>query len=436
MQCPQCHAQVEEGEGFCWNCGTRLQQTAPMPDTTRVAGVAVSPPAPAAPSAEAETSVIPPAPSYDASMYEETVLGPTPTAPVAPPAAASVPPAATVPPAAAVPPPMTPPTPGDNGGKKPKSNRGLIITLIVLVVIMIAAIGFWIWQSTRTNDDASTQPTTQQQTTDDASSGDGDGNDKDDKDDKDKKKDAKCTATPDIDVDDLSVNGNSLIATLALSAKSCDNGTYAEPNIKITVKNDDGDVIAAAVYDFTKKPITFQDGEATTQIAFNSRQHWQPADEITSPTNAKVIWQTGQKGEGNASADVADARGGASIDTADNERYAQLALKRQLNDDSSLTSPFYSDYTTQLSSKKYNMNIDGKAWKYTDIYEQFLKLHYKHPNAILIWAADYYNYTKHGHAADYYVILSGETFSRAEDATEWCSANGYAAQDCVAVDLQ
>lgn len=403
MQCPQCHQQVEQGESYCWNCGTRLQ-----------------------PAYGAQE------PSYDPSMYEETVAGPIAGI------SSAVPPASSVGDStgAAVPPPMTPPSGGD---KKPKSNRGLLIALIVLVVIMLAVIGFWIWQSAHANDDATSQDSSsQQQTTEDASSDDGadDADAKDKKDDRDKKKDAKCTATPDVDVDDLTASGNSLVATLSLTAESCETGSYVEPNIKITVKNDDGDVIAAAVYDFSKKPITFEDGEASTQIAFNSRQHWQPADEITSPTNAKVIWQTNQKGEGKASGDVSGALGGASIDTSDNERYAQLALKRQLDDDVSQTSQFYSDYTTQLSSKKYNMDINGKAWKYTDIYEQFLKLHYKHPNAILIWAADYYNYTKHGHAADYYVILSGETFSRVDEATAWCSANGYAAEDCVAVDLE
>lgn len=450
MQCPQCHQQVENGEGFCWNCGARLPQEPSTTDTTRVAGMAPAPVAPPAPGTPAPGAVPPApaygaqAPSYDPSMYEETVAGPivgtSAVAPAAPSAAE-----ATTPTGAAVPPPSTAPaTPPNNGGKKPKSNRGLLITLIVLVVIMIAAIGFWIWQSTRANDDAASQgPSSSQTSSADAESAstqdEGDADDKsgkDDKDKKDEKKDAKCTATPDVDVDDLTASGDSLIATLSLSTKSCETGSYAEPNVKITVKNDDGDVIAAAVYDFSKKPIDFEDGEASAPIAFNSRQHWQPADEITSPTNAKVIWQTNQQGEGKPSGDVEGALGGASIDTVDNERYAQLALKRQLDDDSSQTSAFYSDYTTQLSSKKYNMNIDGKAWKYTDIYEQFLKLHYKHPNAILIWASDYYNYTKHGHAADYYVILSGETFSRAEDATAWCSSNGYAAEDCVAVDLE
>lgn len=410
-----------------------------MPDATRVAGMTPPPMAPPAPRAAA-SGAMPPAPAYDPSMYEETVAGPKAAASSASPAAPSVGESA-MPMSAAVPPPSMPPTtPPSAGGKKPKSNRGLLITLIVLVVIMLAVIGFWIWQSTRANDDAASQEASSLQAapadTEDTSSDDGgDADNEDDKDD-DKKKDTKCTATPDVDVDDLTASGNSLIATLSLSAKSCETGSYAEPNVKITVKSDDGDVIAAAVYDFSKKPIDFDDGEASAQIAFNSRQHWQPADEITSPMNAKVIWQVNQKGEGNASGDVAGALGGASIATVDNERYAQLALKRQLDDDSSLASPFYSDYTTQLSSKKYNMNIDGKAWKYTDIYEQFLKMHYKHSNAILIWAADYYNYTKNGHAADYYVILSGESFSRADDATAWCSANGYAAEDCIAVDLK
>ena len=456
MQCPQCHAYIDGSEEFCGNCGAKLQpQTAA--DATRVAGTAPvpqeAPTIPPAPSST-QTSTLPPLPSYavpdgqptyDPSMYEETIT-PEGVMNVDAPAPSTVPASPSTVQTGAVPPPLTPPSSGgadDNGGKPPKSNRGLLITLIVLVVIMLAAIGFWWWQSTHKNDEASASASASQQETtasDDSedASDDADANDddKDDKDDKDKDKTAKCKATPDVDVDDLTAHGTSLVATLDLSAKSCESGTYAEPNIKVTVKNDDGDVIASAIYDFAKQPITFEDGEAHVDIAFDSRQHWQPADEITSPTNAKVIWQTGAKAEGKPAADVDGALGGASIDTVDNERYAQLALKRQLDDDSSSANTFYSDYTTQLSSKKYNMNINGKVWKYTDIYEQFLKLHYKHPNAILIWASDYYNYTKHGHAADYYVILSGEEFASADDASAWCPANGYAAEDCVAVDLE
>lgn len=107
-----------------------------------------------------------------------------------------------------------------------------------------------------------------------------------------------------------------------------------------------------------------------------------------------------------------------------------------MDHDHSAAYDFYDTYTNQLSSKKYNMELNGKTWKYVDIYEHFLKVKQKRPNALLIWASDYSNYTKHGHAADYYVILSGESFNNADEAQSWCSANGYTSDDCIAVDLQ
>ena len=77
------------------------------------------------------------------------------------------------------------------------------------------------------------------------------------------------------------------------------------------------------------------------------------------------------------------------------------------------------------------MDADGKVWKYLDIYEQFLTLHVKHPKIVLLWGADYSYYTRNGHAADYYVMLSGETFGSKDDANAWCSANGYDANNCI-----
>ena len=88
-----------------------------------------------------------------------------------------------------------------------------------------------------------------------------------------------------------------------------------------------------------------------------------------------------------------------------------------------------------MSSKQYGMQVEGKTWKYRDIYEQFLQRRAKHPNALFIWSGDYPTYQENG-TTDFYVILSGEGFGSAADATAWCPANGYSTDDCIAVDLQ
>ncbi|MBM6706871.1 hypothetical protein H6A68_07435 [Bifidobacterium pullorum subsp. saeculare] len=107
----------------------------------------------------------------------------------------------------------------------------------------------------------------------------------------------------------------------------------------------------------------------------------------------------------------------------------------QRGHDRSAANAFYSTYTTQLSSKKYGMEIEGTTWHYTEMYNQFLRLRARHRNALLIWSGDYPTYTKNK-TTDYYVILSGEGFGTTADATAWCSSNGYTSDDCLAVDLQ
>ena len=211
---------------------------------------------------------------------------------------------------------------------------------------------------------------------------------------------------------------------------------YKESNVRVNLKDGAGDVVAAAVFDFAKKPIEFKDGEAEVSLAFNTQQYWRPVGQIDDGSSTSIVWQTNQKPDGKPAADAGSALGGANISADDRERFAQIALSDQLDHDHSAAYDFYDTYTNQLSSKKYNMELNGKTWKYVDIYEHFLKVKQKHPNALLIWASDYSNYTKHGHAADYYVILSGESFNNADEAQSWCSANGYTSDDCIAVDLQ
>lgn len=327
--------------------------------------------------------------------------------------------------------PPAPVAPGTGSQPPKKPRKWLVPVIIAVVVVLIAAgVGIWWWMS-RSNSSteasaspsasasasASTSPSSKQSATTKA-----------------EKK--SCTASPDATLTDVSSSGTNLIATLSLDDSACGSEQYKESNIRVNIKDYDGDVIAAAVFDFAKKPISFDDGEATLALAFTSKQYWMPVDEIDSTSSMEVVWQTGQKPNGKAAANVASALGGANISSDDAERYAQLALTNQLDHDRSDASDFYDHYTTQLSSKKYGMQVDGKTWKYSDIYEQFLNIKQKHPNALLIWASDYSNYTKNGNPSDYYVILSGESFSSEDDAQSWCSTNGYSSDDCMAVDLE
>ena len=410
--CPSCGAPTDDLMNFCMHCGKRLPEA--MPPV----------PAPAGRQGKAH------------AQAEETQGLPSQTVP-------SVPPAAYAPPAP-LPGGVPPVQPDGDGPQQTNPNRKwIIIAIVVLIVFVAAGLGFWAWSANHADRQAGANPGSSQQAADPAKGADtSGGSDKrasDGDTDADKEGDESvktCSASPDATLDSVNSSDATLVVKLHLDDSACGSMPYKESNVRVNLKDGAGDVVAAAVFDFAKKSIEFKDGEAEVSLAFNTQQYWRPVGQIDDGSSTSIVWQTNQKPDGKPAADAGSALGGANISADDRERFAQIALSDLLDHDHSAAYDFYDTYTNQLSSKKYNMELNGKTWKYVDIYEHFLKVKQKRPNALLIWASDYSNYTKHGHAADYYVILSGESFNNADEAQSWCSANGYTSDDCIAVDLQ
>lgn len=327
----------------------------------------------------------------------------------------------------AVQPPVQPSRPGESAGKG-KKKTALIVGIIIAVLVVALAAGFGVWWFMLR--DSGTQ-SAQTQSTSQQSGKTKSGDSKAAKDDK------PCTAAPDAELSSVDHSDANLVAQLQLtsncaSTKDGDTAEFKESDVKVSIKDDEGNVIASAVFDFSKQPVKFNGETANVALEFTTRQYWRPYDQIETGST-EVILQTGQSGTGEAGSADGDALAGSDINSEDAERYAQLALSWQLKHDESAASRFY---TTQLSSKKNDMKADGKTWHYVDIYEQFLQQRIKHKNAILIWSGDYPTYTKADASTAYYVILSGDTVDSVKAGDAWCKSNGYGAADCAVVDLQ
>ncbi|KAB7789920.1 zinc ribbon domain-containing protein [Bifidobacterium leontopitheci] len=328
----------------------------------------------------------------------------------------------------------------DAAAAKPRSSKTpLIIGIVIAVVVVLAAAGFSVWWFLLrdSGDTAAGNPATSSQSSVKSKSGKSDGGTSGSK--KTTKTAKPCTTAPDATLEAADRSGTSLIATLDLTS-NCETGsaktaTFKESGVKVSIKDGDGDVFAAAVFDFSKQPIEFDGDTANVKLAFTTKQYWRPYDQIETGSS-EVVMQTDQTGSGEDSADAGDALGGANIADSDIERYAQTALSWQLDHDKDAASGFYTTYTTQLSSKKYGMQAEGKTWRYEDIYEQFLQRRAKHGKALLVWSGDYPTYTKGGKTSDYYVILSGESFGSVDAGDAWCRKAGYGEADCLVVDLQ
>ena len=69
------------------------------------------------------------------------------------------------------------------------------------------------------------------------------------------------------------------------------------------------------------------------------------------------------------------------------------------------------------------MEAEGKTWNYHDILAQFITMHNKKSNVLLIWSGDWPTYSSN--SDKYYVILAGEGFDSTDEAWNWCKANNY-----------
>lgn len=321
------------------------------------------------------------------------------------------------------------PNPSGAGGNPRRT--GLIVAIAaVCAVALVAAIAAGVWWFALRDDggdggDAGSASSSGQgsEATDDA---DGDQDDDDAQ--------VVCTAAPEAELESTDASGTTLIARFTFTSDECAELTFDDSDVRITVDDDSGNVVADAIYDFSTDPIELTDGEATVDLAFTTGQYWRPYDQIVA-SSMSVSVSVGEEPGGDAAGSVDGALGGASVDDADVERAAQLALRWQVSNDESTAAHFYSTYTTQLSSKYYGIEVEGKTWDYNDIYTQFLEKRAKHPNSLLVWSGDWPTYQ----ATDttyFYVILSGESFSTIDDAKSWCTSSGYTTEDCLPVDLQ
>ena len=74
-------------------------------------------------------------------------------------------------------------------------------------------------------------------------------------------------AVPDASLSDVRLDGTSLIASVDFESESCGDSSYSAAGVQVTIQ-DDGNVVAAAIYDFGDAPLEFDDGTAQADLAF------------------------------------------------------------------------------------------------------------------------------------------------------------------------
>jgi len=117
----------------------------------------------------------------------------------------------------------------------------------------------------------------------------------------------------------------------------------------------------------------------------------------------------------------------------DPEMEAQRQLKAQIDSDADFVAYQLQDqWTTQLSAKKYGVKWEGHSWTYQDIWNEFLQLQARYPMAAMVQPSQYASFNL---GPEWYVTVSGLTFSSPDAALNWCSSQGLSDGYCFALRI-
>lgn len=88
-------------------------------------------------------------------------------------------------------------------------------------------------------------------------------------------------------------------------------------------------------------------------------------------------------------------------------------------------------WVPQLSSKKLNLEAEGKVWKEKDILAEHQELREEYPRVQLVWSGDFVSFKED----NFWVTVVGIGYDDPEDALSWCSSHGLGADYCYAKQL-
>lgn len=88
-------------------------------------------------------------------------------------------------------------------------------------------------------------------------------------------------------------------------------------------------------------------------------------------------------------------------------------------------------WVPQLSSKKLDLEAEGKVWKEKDILAEHQELREEYPRVQLVWSGDFASFKED----NFWVTVVGIGYDDPEEALSWCSSHGLGADYCYAKQL-
>lgn len=88
-------------------------------------------------------------------------------------------------------------------------------------------------------------------------------------------------------------------------------------------------------------------------------------------------------------------------------------------------------WVPQLSSKRLDLEAEGKVWKEKDILAEHQELREEYPRVQLVWSGDFASFKED----NFWVTVVGIGYDDPEEALSWCSSHGLGADYCYAKQL-
>lgn len=248
-----------------------------------------------------------------------------------------------------------------------------------------------------------------------------------------------CATAPSMSVNSFRNAGRQFVASVEVSA-GCADGDILSSNATRVAISDSGSNVAAAMFDFSGKPIVLPpsgDAPVNLELCFNAPDYWRLPESV-SATGSRVVVETVGQPSGPGQADPADvvddagrvcASGGALPQMGDAESASSDGLQAMRTTDVARIRALGADkWVPQVSTKRPGLFYDNVVWTFGQILGEQYYFRERYPATALLWTGDFRSYNDPNWWGSVVLI----PFDDPRGALTWCAQQGMDKDHCFA----
>lgn len=298
-----------------------------------------------------------------------------------------------------------------------KSRVPLIAALSVLAVAVVLAVAAVTWWVTRPGDDAPTDEgfATDQGATPTAAVGP-----------------PVCEDSPVVEAESMEMTADGLSISAAFVSPCRGGDIESNTDLEVRVASGQRD-IAAGSFDFSSEPMILEPGTQTRRtLIFPPGTYWRTPEMISGPPELKAA-RAGTSdpeavnGDRDRRTMTAVAPAQPAHGSVDGVAGAVLEELRDA-DFAAVRGQLSNRWVPQVSSKRVDLVVDGRALTEADILRDHLAFRQRFDGARLLWSGHWTTFN----SPDFWITVVGPPRFTADEANRWCDTIGFGTDDCFA----